>query len=54
MKESPMGWEKVWFCCQCLEVTPSTLEERLDLEINFLAAARYFAYKRPPRSTGPR
>ena len=41
-----MGWEKVWFCCKCLEVTQSTLEERLDLEINFLAAARYFAHKR--------
>ena len=41
-----MGWETVWFCCKCLEVTQSTLEERLDLEINFLAAARYFAHKR--------
>ena len=41
-----VGWEKVWFCCKCLEVTQSTLEERLDLEINFLAAARYFGHKR--------
>ena len=41
-----MGWEKVLFCCKCLEVTQSTLEERLDFEISFLAAARYFAHKR--------
>ena len=40
-----MGWENVWFCCNCLEVTQSTLEERLDLKINFLTAARYFAHK---------
>ena len=40
-----MGWEKVWFSCKYLEVTQSTLEERLDLEINFLTAARYFAHK---------
>ena len=46
VKESPMGWEKVWFSCKYLEVTQSTLEERLDLEMNFLTAARYFAHKR--------
>ena len=59
VKESPMGWEKVWFSCKYLEVTQSTLEERLDLEINLLPhgcevlrsqAAEYD----PPRSTGPR
>ena len=44
------GWEKVWFSCKYLEVTQSTLEERLDLEIHFLAAARYFAHKRQIRS----
>ena len=49
-----VGWEKVWFCCKCLEVTQSTLEERLDLEINFLAAARYFGHKRQNTSrSGP-
>ena len=41
-----MGWEKVWSSCKYLEVTQSTLEERLYLEINFLSAARYFAHKR--------
>ena len=40
-----VGWAKVWFCCKCLEGTQSALEERLDLEINFLAA-RYFGHKR--------
>ena len=45
VKESPMGWENVWFSCKYLEATQSTLEKRLDLETNFLAAARYFAHK---------
>ena len=36
--------QKVGFSCKYLEVTQSTFEERLDLEINFLTAARYFAH----------